>query len=82
MIIEKTLEHLKEHHDYDSLKKIVRKNIAKPQHNALPNGIICLKGGDLQAETRPFHHIVELTDISGFFSEEWFKEKFVIYLPV
>jgi 16S rRNA (guanine527-N7)-methyltransferase len=64
------------------LEKIVRKNIAKPQRNALPNGIICLKGGDLQAETRPFHHIVELTDISGFFSEEWFKEKFVIYLPV
>ena len=34
------------------------------------------------AETRPFHHIVELTDISGFFSEEWFKEKYVIYLPI
>ena len=64
------------------LEKIVRKNIAKPQRNALPNGIICLKGGDLQAETRPFHQIVELTDISQFFSEEWFKEKHVIYLPI
>ena len=64
------------------LEKIVRKNIAKPQRNALPNGIICLKGGDLQAETRPFHNIVELTEISDFFSEEWFKEKHVIYLPI
>lgn len=64
------------------LVKIVTKNVAREQHNALPNGIICLKGGDLQAETRPFHQIVELTDISQFFSEEWFKEKHVIYLPI
>ena len=64
------------------LTKIVRKNISREQHNALPNGIICLKGGDLQAETRPFHKIVELADISRFFSEEWFKEKHVIYLPI
>ena len=64
------------------LVKIVRKNISKTQRNALPNGVICLKGGDLQAETRPFHNIVELTDISQFFHEEWFKEKHVIFLPI
>ena len=64
------------------LVKIVRKNIAKPQLNALPNGIICLKGGDLQAETQPFRNIVETTDISTFFAEDWFKGKYVIYLPV
>ena len=65
-----------------NLVKIVRKNISKTQKNALPNGIICLKGGDLQAEIRPFHKIVETTDISTFFNEEWFKEKHVIYLPL
>ena len=64
------------------LVKIVRKNISKSQHNALPNGVICLKGGDLQAELRPFYKIVETTDISTFFKEEWFKEKHVIYLPL
>ena len=64
------------------LVKIVRKSIAKPQLNALPNGIICLKGGDLQAETQPFRNIVETTDISTFFAEDWFKGKYVIYLPV
>ena len=64
------------------LVKIVRKNISKRQQNALPNGILCLKGGDLQAETRPFHKIVQTTDVSTFFSEEWFKEKHVIYLPL
>ena len=63
------------------LYKMMRKNISKEQHNALPNGIICLKGGDLQEETRPFRNIVDTTDISQLFSEEWFKEKYIIYLP-
>lgn len=52
------------------LLKIVKKNISKEQHNALPNGIICLKGGDLQEEMRPFRNLVEISDISKFFSEE------------
>ena len=72
------------------LVKIVRKNIIRQQRggkndgiaNALPNGILCLKGGDLQAETHPFLNIIETTDISTFFQEEWFKGKHVIYLPI
>ena len=64
------------------LVKIVRKNVSKTQRNALPNGVICLKGGDLHAELRPYAKIVEATDISTFFKEEWFKEKHVIYLPI
>ena len=63
------------------LYKIVRKNISKQQNNALPNGILCLKGGDIQSETRPFYKIIQVTEISSFFDEEWFKEKHVIYLP-
>ena len=72
------------------LVKIVRKNIIRQQRggkngnvvNALPNGILCLKGGDLQAEIQPFRNIIETTDISTFFQEEWFKGKNVIYLPI
>lgn len=64
------------------LVKLVRKNISKTQHNALPNGILCLKGGDLQAETQPFRHIVETYGIDQWFEEEWFKHKYVIYLPL
>ena len=64
------------------LAKMVRKNISKTQRNALPNGIICLKGGDLQAETLPFKRIVETAELSKWFTEEWFKEKFCIYLPI
>lgn len=63
------------------LYKIVRKNISQEQRNALPNGIICLKGGDLQEETCPYRNIVDITDINQFFDEEWFQEKNIIYLP-
>lgn len=62
--------------------KIVRKNVSKEQHNAMPNGIFCLKGGNLQSEIHPFKNIVEQTDLSSFFNEEWFKEKHLIYLPI
>ena len=62
--------------------KIVRKNISHEGRNALPNGIICLKGGDLQTETQPFKNIVDSSDLSQWFQEEWFKEKHVVYLPV
>jgi len=64
------------------LVKIVRKNIAKESKNALPNGILCLKGGNLEAELQPFRKIVESAELSTWFSEGWFKEKHVIYLPL
>ena len=64
------------------LAKIVRKNIGREQRNALPNGVICLKGGDLQAELQPFRHIVDTAELSQWFGEEWFRQKYVIYLPL
>ena len=64
------------------LAKIVRKNIGREQRNALPNGVICLKGGDLQAELQPFRHIVDTAELSQWFGEEWFHQKYVIYLPL
>lgn len=63
------------------LMKIVRKNISTHQQNAMPNGVICLKGGDVQAETQPFRRIVEVADISQWFAEEWFLQKYCIYVP-
>lgn len=62
------------------LVKIVRKNISTSQRNALPNGLICLKGGDLVAETQPFKNKVQLTPISQWFDNEWFNDKHLIYL--
>ena len=63
------------------LVKIVRKNISKKHKNAMPNGIFCLKGGELQQELSAYRNIVEKTELTSWFSEEWFKQKYLIYLP-
>lgn len=63
------------------LYKIVQKNISKRQQNSMPNGIFCLKGGNLEAELQPFRNVVEQTELSTMFDEEWFKEKYLIYVP-
>ena len=64
------------------LVKIVSRNISRKQYNSIANGILALKGGNLSAELKPYHKIVEVTPISQFFDEEWFREKSVIYLPM
>lgn len=61
------------------LANIVRKNISKTQRNSHPNGIFCLKGGDLTHELLPFGKRATKTPLSNFFKEEWFKEKYVAY---
>lgn len=64
------------------LVRLVKKNISKKQGNALPNGLICLKGGDIQDEVRPYKHIAEVTPISNWFAEKWFADKNLIYVPL
>ena len=64
------------------LVKIVRKNILRQSHNALPNGLIVLKGGNLTNELKPFGKLVEVTPITTLFQEEWFDDKQVVYLPM
>nr|WP_314696441.1 16S rRNA (guanine(527)-N(7))-methyltransferase RsmG [uncultured Prevotella sp.] len=63
------------------LMKIVKKNIASDQHNVLPNGVIVLKGGNLNEELKPYKNIAEKIELSQWFDEEWFKEKYLIYVP-
>ena len=64
------------------LVKIVRKNIDRTCRNTRPNGIICLKGGALADELRPFRSSVVTCELSQWFQEEWFKEKYCIFLPL
>ena len=64
------------------LKKLVQKNISRRQHNALPNGLIVLKGGELQAEVYPFRNVAEVVNLSDWFDEEFFKTKKIIYMPL
>ncbi|GHT75782.1 ribosomal RNA small subunit methyltransferase G [Bacteroidia bacterium] len=64
------------------LVHVAKKTIRREQHNALPNGFLCLKGGDLQAEIQLFKNKTVEYDLSDFFEEEFFKQKKVIYLPI
>lgn len=64
------------------LVKIVRKNISKTQHNAYPNGLFVLKGGNIADETRPFAKLIQETPVTDLFDDEWFDEKYVLYLPI
>ena len=66
----------------DELVKLVKKNISPKQQNALPNGLICLKGGELQHEILPFKNIAETFELSELFEGEFFKTKKVVYLPL
>lgn len=63
------------------LVKLVRKNISNKHRNAMPNGLIVLKGGDLQAEVAPYIKTAEIAPCSKWFKGEWFETKQIIYLP-
>ena len=85
------MENVKEKYDFvvsravmplADLVKLTRKNVAKGGKNALPNGLICLKGGELQHEVAPFKNISTLYNISDFFTEEFFQTKKGVYLPL
>ncbi len=64
------------------LIKLVKKNIKKEQHNALPNGLICLKGGELSHEVMPFKNIATLYNLSDYFNEEFFETKKGVYVQL
>ena len=64
------------------LLKIIRKNISANQQNALPNGLICLKGGELEKETMPVRHQTDIFDLKDVFEEEFFETKKVVYVSI
>lgn len=61
------------------LVKIIKKNISTEQINALPNGIICLKGGELEKETLPLKKQTEIYPLTDFFEEPFFETKKIVY---
>ena len=84
-------EEIKEHYDFVvtravmpmvDLMKVARKNIKKEQHNAVPNGIIALKGGELAGEIASMKNICTVWELSDFFEEEYFKTKKVVHVTV
>ncbi|WP_066221373.1 16S rRNA (guanine(527)-N(7))-methyltransferase RsmG [Formosa haliotis] len=55
--------------------------IAKTQQNALKNGIIYLKGGDLAEELQDYK-TATLYNLSDYFDEEFFETKKIVHLPI
>lgn len=66
----------------DDLVKLVKKNVSKEGKNSLPNGLICLKGGELQHEILPYKNVADMFDVSEYFAEEFFKTKKIVYVPL
>jgi 16S rRNA methyltransferase gidB len=64
------------------LVRLVRKNVHHDQRNSLPNGLICLKGGDIQQEMRPFKHCCDVWPLHTYFEEEFFETKKVAYVTL
>lgn len=64
------------------LVKVARKNIKKEQRNAVPNGIIALKGGELNGEIASMKNIATVWELSDFFDEEYFKTKKVVHVTI
>lgn len=64
------------------LIKISRKNVKKEQKNSVPNGIIALKGGELNGEIASMRNISTIWDLSDYFEEEYFKTKKVVHVGI
>jgi len=59
------------------------RNLISGRHiNAIPNGIIYLKGGDFSSEIEPFKKTIEIFNIPDLFDEPFFETKKIIYLPI
>ncbi len=66
----------------DELVPLIRKNIAKECHNAYPNGLICLKGGDLSDEKRNVTYPIIEIDLNDYFKETFYHTKKLIYVQI
>lgn len=67
----------------DELVAIARRMIEKKHNiNAMPNGIIALKGGDLTGELARFRKQVEVEEVTNYINEPFFETKKIVYLPL
>lgn len=66
----------------DELVPLIRKNIASTNCNAFPNGLLCLKGGDLTDEIKATRRPVIEVPLSDYFSQSFFETKQLIYVEL
>ena len=60
----------------------IRNKFAKNDKNGIPNGILYLKGGDLSEEIKESKLKAELHPLSGYFKEDFFETKYLVYVPM
>lgn len=63
----------------DELAKISRRNIAARGKNKWPNGLVCLKGGEMETEMGSMRLPLVEVPITDYFSEEFFMTKKIVY---
>lgn len=68
--------------DLNDMVPLVRRFISRNSFNALPNGIICLKGGDVSREVSKYKKVALVGDVKDYFDEEYFNTKKVIYVQI
>ena len=68
--------------DLGDMVPLVRRFIDNEGRNAVPNGLLCLKGGDLTGEIAKFKNQVLIDELSSYFKEDFFKTKKILYLPL
>ena len=68
--------------DLGDMVPLVKRFIDSEDRNAVPNGLICLKGGDLSGEIAQYKNKVLIDDLSSYFKEDFFKTKKILYLPL
>ena len=68
--------------ELDDLVAVVKRSVSKKCINAVPNGLICLKGGDLQSEVKSFKNVSMITDLKDYFEEPFFDTKKVVYVQL
>lgn len=66
----------------DDLVGFVRRSVSRTCINSLPNGLICLKGGDLQSEVKKYKKLAMIADLKDYFEEEFFDTKKVVYVQL
>lgn len=66
----------------DELVNVVRRSVSRTCINAYPNGLVCLKGGDLQAEVKKYNNLAMISDLSDYFAEPFFETKKVVYVQL
>ncbi len=66
----------------EELVPLIRKNVSSDNRNAYPNGLICLKGGDLSNETGKVKAPIIEVPLNKYFNEAFFETKKLVYVQL